>query len=56
MKLTKLSIEGLILIEPRVFEDPRGYFSKVSIKTNLMKPLANTFNLFKTTNQNQIKG
>ncbi len=26
MKLSKLPIEGLILIEPTVFEDPRGYF------------------------------
>jgi dTDP-4-dehydrorhamnose 3,5-epimerase len=26
MKAIKLSIEGLVLIEPRVFEDPRGYF------------------------------
>lgn len=26
MKLTKLPLEGLVLIEPRVFEDSRGFF------------------------------
>ncbi len=26
MEITKTSIEGLVVIEPKVFEDPRGYF------------------------------
>ena len=26
MKITKFDIDGLLLLEPRVFEDERGYF------------------------------
>ena len=26
MKVTRFDIEGLLLLEPRVFEDERGYF------------------------------
>ena len=26
MKITETAIKGLLVIEPRVFDDPRGYF------------------------------
>lgn len=32
MKVSKTAIDGVFIIEPQVFEDARGYFSKAGTK------------------------
>lgn len=39
MKIINTSITGVIIIEPRLFSDERGYFLNLSIKRNLKKSL-----------------
>lgn len=35
--MTRMNIPDVLLIEPRVFEDERGFFLKVLINKHLMK-------------------
>ena len=53
MKISKTFIEDLIIIEPQLFEDERGFFYESYNKNNLDKVI-NSF-LFKTMSQNLIK-
>ena len=44
MKFTRLNIPGLVLIEPIVFEDDRGYFSETFRQKDLDEFLGQTIN------------
>lgn len=35
MNFIKTPIEGVIIVEPRVFNDPRGYFLKATMQKSL---------------------
>ena len=35
MEIIKTQIEGVVIIEPRLFKDERGYFLNLSIKRSL---------------------
>lgn len=37
MEIIKTNIEGVIIIEPRIFKDDRGYFLNHFLKENLRK-------------------
>lgn len=37
MNIIETNIEGVIIIEPRLFEDERGYFLNLLIKRNFKK-------------------
>ena len=37
MKITKTEIEGLLIIEPRIFNDDRGYFYESYNKTKFVE-------------------
>lgn len=37
MNVIKTSIDGVIIIEPRIFKDTRGYFLSLLIRRNLRK-------------------
>lgn len=37
MNIIKTAIEGLVIIEPRLFKDDRGYFFESFPRKNLMK-------------------
>lgn len=39
MEIIKTSIDGVLIIEPRVFKDARGYFLKASHNWNSMRKL-----------------
>lgn len=41
MKITKTPIEDLLIIEPHVYEDDRGYFMESYNKFNFMKKISN---------------
>ncbi len=55
MKFTPLAISGVLILEPNVFEDQRGFFLKVSTSPNLRKRLVVRLLLYKTITQNQQK-
>lgn len=40
MEVIKTDIEGVVIIEPRIFADSRGYFSKAIQRKNSMKKCA----------------
>ena len=54
MKFIRTKIEDLIILEPTVFGDDRGYFLESYNKKNLKRLLVRFF-LFKITNQNRQK-
>ena len=54
MKISKTFIKDLLIIEPQLFKDYRGFFYESYNKNNLDKIIEITF-LFKTMNQNLIK-
>ena len=54
MKINKTFIEDLLIIEPQLFKDDRGFFYESYNKNNLDKLLISF--LFKTMNQNLIRG
>lgn len=37
MEVIKTDIEGVVIIEPKVFDDARGYFSRVSRNVSLRR-------------------
>lgn len=37
MEVIKTNIEGVVIIEPRIFKDDRGYFFESFLKENLRK-------------------
>ena len=39
MNIIKTEIEGVLIIEPRLFRDSRGYFSRASASESLKKRL-----------------
>lgn len=55
MKIINTSITGVIIIEPRLFSDERGYFLNLSIKRNLKKKFVKRF-LYKIMSLNHLMG
>lgn len=55
MIFTKLAIPDVILIEPNVIEDGRGFFLNLIMKKILTKQLVKKQNLFKIIIQDQQK-
>lgn len=37
MEIIKTILDGVVIIEPRVFKDVRGYFSKAFLNRNLIR-------------------
>ena len=42
MKITKTCISGLVIIEPKIFDDSRGYFYEPYNKSNFDKLICET--------------
>lgn len=55
MKIINTSITGVIIIEPRLFSDERGYFLSLSIKKNSKKMFVKRF-LYKIMSLNHLTG
>ena len=55
MEIIKTSIEGLVIIQPKVFQDERGYFME-SYKESFIEETSQMLNLFKTMNPNHHLG
>lgn len=53
MNIIKTAIEGLVIIEPRLFQDDRGYFLNLSIKKSLKRKYVKLL-LFRIMNLNQL--
>ena len=51
MKITTNHISGLVVIEPKIFEDPRGYFYE-SYNQKSFEAVSITTTLYKTINLN----
>ena len=54
MKVEKTEFDGLLILQPKIFKDERGFFLKVGMKVSL-KVLGLTSHLFKTISQSQKK-
>lgn len=39
MKITKTALDGVVIIEPQVFEDARGYFLRAGTKLKWKRPV-----------------
>ena len=55
MKLIETKIDGLVLLEPTIIRDNRGYFTE-SFNQNVINNLFGELNLFKITNRCHQKG
>ena len=55
MKFVNTPIEGLVIIEPTVFGDDRGYFLESYNKKKFEKAIGK-YHLCKTMNRNLLKG
>jgi len=55
MKLTKTSIDGLVVIEPRVFNDDRGYFME-SFKADWFKENVSDTDFIQDNESQSTKG
>ena len=53
MEYKKTDIDGVWIIEPKVFNDNRGYFYEVWKQADFDEHIGQHMNLFKTTNQSQ---
>lgn len=53
MKIIETAIEGVVIIEPRLFKDERGYFSNLSHKESLKKKFVK-YLLYKTMRVNLL--
>lgn len=40
MEVIETAIEGVVILEPRIFKDARGYFSNLFLKENLKRKFA----------------
>lgn len=52
MDVIKTAIEGVVIIEPKVFKDSRGYFLRAFPRESLKKKFVGSI-LYRTTNQCQ---
>lgn len=55
MNVIKTEIPGVLIFEPKVFSDERGFFMEVLIRKYLRKRLVERLNLFRIIIQNQLK-
>lgn len=53
MKIIETAIEDVVIIEPRLFKDERGYFSNLSHKESLKKKFVKSL-LYKTMRVNLL--
>lgn len=53
MEVIETPIEGVVILEPKVFGDERGYFLKVFHRKNLTKKFVKRF-LCRTTSRSRL--